>query len=165
MSPLATENRFLIAFGRAAVKAQEIEMLLKETLIIVEVASDTQNRSLDAISQKIEKLPLGPLKNQYLKTIGSGIDPTFSKMWNEINLERIFLMHKFFQVFPLSGSTEHLKKAAERLGFIDGLLDIGCRLLKDVRYLTLKQMNLTPARVRELLALAVELRKKRTISD
>jgi hypothetical protein len=131
MSHLAIENRLLIAFGRAAVKAQEIEALLQETVIILEVASDTQDRSLEAISQRIEKLPLGPLKDKYLETIGSGIDPTFSNMWNEINQERIFLMHKFFQVFPLSESTANLKKAAERLGFIDNLLDIGSRLLKD----------------------------------
>jgi hypothetical protein len=162
MSALATESRLLVAFGRAAVKAQEIEVLLQETVIILEVTADTQNRSLEAISKRIEKLPLGPLKDKYLKSIGAGLDPNFSKMWNEINQERIFLMHKFFQVFSLSAD---LEKAAERLEYIDKLLDIGHRLLKDVRYLTLKQMNLTPAKVRELLALAVELRKKRTTSE
>jgi hypothetical protein len=97
------ESALLIAFARAASKAQEIEALLQETLIGVEVANDTQNRPLAHIAREIEKLPLGVLKRKYLETIGNRIeDPLFHRMWKEINEERIFLMHKFFHVFPVT---------------------------------------------------------------
>jgi hypothetical protein len=163
MSP-STESQLLVAFGRAAVKAQEIEALLKETLIVVEVASDKRHRSVATITKEIENLTLGLLKDQYLQTIGHRVtDPAFSKMWDEVNRERIFLMHKFFQVFPL-GSTDHTK-AAEKLTSIDNLLDYSCRLLTIVRYTALSKMNLKPARVRELLGIVGEIRKQRTVSE
>jgi hypothetical protein len=54
----------LVAFARAASKAQEIEALLKDTVIAVEVANDTRDRSFEEIAKKIDKLPLGPLKKK-----------------------------------------------------------------------------------------------------
>ena len=42
MSPIPDESSLLIAFARAAPKAQEIESLLQETLIIVEVAQESK---------------------------------------------------------------------------------------------------------------------------
>jgi hypothetical protein len=94
------ESELLIAFARAASKAQEIEALLQEIDIAAEVATDTKNRSFEEIAAEIEKLPLGPLKEKFLK-VAQITDPLFPKMWKEINEERIFLMHKFFKVFPL----------------------------------------------------------------
>src|SRR2546426_3220284 len=102
--PDPDQPQLLIAFSRAAAKAQEIESLLQETLIIVGVAGDTKGRSLEAIASEIERLTLGQLKQRYLDgVIGKRIDdPEFAKMWKEVNQERIFLMHKFFQIFPLA---------------------------------------------------------------
>jgi hypothetical protein len=97
------ESALLIAFAHAASKAQEID-----------------------------KLPLGPLKKKYLKTIGKRIeDPNFEMMWKDTNEERNFLMHKFFRIFPVAGLAGN-KVAANKLARIDQLLDIGRRLLKDV---------------------------------
>ncbi len=119
------------------------------------------------IAKEIEKLPLGPLRDKYLKTIGKSIadsDPLFPKMWKEINEERIFLMHKFFHVFPVSGLTGN-EKAATKLAHIDKLLDIGRRMLKDVLDMTLAQLNLTPQKLRDLLAFVTEHRKEAAISE
>src|SRR6266480_1468946 len=119
------------------------------------------------IAKEIEKLPLGPLRDKYLKTIGKSIadsGPLFPKMWKEINEERIFLMHKFFHVFPVSGLTGN-EKAATKLAHIDKLLDIGRRMLKDVLDMTLAQLNLTPQKLRDLLAFVTEHRKEAAISE
>jgi hypothetical protein len=42
----------LVAFARAASKAHEIEALLKDTVIAVEVANDTRDRSFEEIAKK-----------------------------------------------------------------------------------------------------------------
>src|SRR6266487_2003228 len=95
------DDALLIAFARAASKGQEIEALLQEMLIAAEVANDTQNRSFENIAAKIEKLPLGVLREKFLAVVRVA-DPQFTKMWKEINEERIFLMHKFFNAFPIT---------------------------------------------------------------
>ena len=83
MSIESNEEAMLTAFARAASKAQEIEALLQEMLIAAEVATDTKNRSFEEIAAEIEKLPLGPLKEKFLR-VAQMADPLFPKMWKEI---------------------------------------------------------------------------------
>src|SRR2546429_5951189 len=128
MSDGPEQSALLIAFASAASKAQEIEALLQEMVIAAEVATYTKNRSFEEIAAKIEKLPLGPLKKKFLK-VAQMPDPRFAKMWEEINEERVFLMHKFFNAFPITPNGDKLAEAAQRLAEIDELLDIGRRLL------------------------------------
>ena len=87
---------------------------------------------MQTIADEIERLTLGQLKQRYLDSVlGKKIDdPQFAKMWKEINEERIFLMHKFFQIFPLASLVGN-SEAAGRLHYIDRLLDIGRRMLKE----------------------------------
>jgi len=59
MSVRPDESELLIAFARAASKAQEVEALLRDTVIGVEVVNDTRNRSFEAIAKEIDKLPFG----------------------------------------------------------------------------------------------------------
>jgi len=95
------ERTLLIAFARAASKAQEIEKLLQDTVLGAEVANDTRNRSIDEIATKIDKLPLGRLQKKYFKTVGKDIhDQDFRKMFEKVNQQRIFLMHNFSRFFP-----------------------------------------------------------------
>jgi hypothetical protein len=155
MSVGPNESALLIAFARAAAKAQDVEALLQEMLLAAEVATDTENRSFEEIEAEIERLPLGPLKGKFLK-VAQVTDPLFPKMWKEINEERIFLMHKFFKVFPLPLNADGLRKASQRIAEIDKLLDIGQRLLREVRDRTSAQFNITP----EFLKLVTEHRRK-----
>ena len=111
MSVEPNESALLIAFARAASKAQEIEALLQEMVIAAEVATDTKNRSFEEIAAKMEKLPLGPLKKKFLE-VAQMADPLFAKMWEEINEERVFLMHKFFNAFPITPNGDKLAEAA-----------------------------------------------------
>jgi hypothetical protein len=165
MSTEPDETALLIAFARAASKAQEIEALLQETVIGFEVLKDARNRSFTDIAKEIDQLTLGQLKRKYLETVGKHVaDPEFEKMWNEINHERIFLMHKFFHVFPIAGLNGN-KDAEQRLNRIDKLLDIGRRLLEDALKMTLEMFKLPPTEYREFLAFAVDHRKKSTISE
>jgi hypothetical protein len=165
MSAEPDESALLIAFARAASKAQEIEHLLQETVLGAEVTEDTRNRSFEQIAKKIDKLPLGPLKQKYLETIGKDIrDPLFQMMWNEINEERIFLMHKFFRVFPIA-QVGGPKEAANRLARIDQLLDIGHRILKQVLDMMFKRFNIPPVEFRKFLASVVERRKELRTSE
>src|SRR6266540_7329783 len=113
-----SDDALLIAFARAASQAQEIEALLQEMLIAAEIANDTTNRSFEDIAAKIEKLPLGVLKAMFLAVVHVA-DPQFTKMWKEINEERIFLMHKFFKAFPMTSNAERLAEATQRLAKID----------------------------------------------
>jgi len=153
------ESELLTAFARAPSKAQEIEALLQEMFIAAEVAIDTKNRSFEKIAAKIEKLPLGPLKKKFLKEAQMP-DPRFAKMWEEINEERVFLMHKFFNAFPITPNGDKLAEAAQRLAEIDELLDIGRRLLTDVRDRTYVHFNIPAAKFREFLKFVTEHRKK-----
>jgi hypothetical protein len=61
------ESELLIAFARAASKAQEIEALLRDSLIAAEVERDTRGRSFEDIAKKIDKLPLGCLRTNSSK--------------------------------------------------------------------------------------------------
>jgi hypothetical protein len=159
MSDGPKESPVLIAFARAAAKAQEIEALLQEMLIAAEVATGTKNRSFENIAAEIEKLPLGELKKRFLKVVNVA-DPAFAKMWKEINEERIFLMHNFFNAFPITTNADSYAEAAQRLGRIDKLLDIGQRLLRTVRDKTYEHFNIPAAKFREFLKFVTEHRKK-----
>ena len=118
------ESQVLIAFARAASQAQEIEALLQEMMIAAEVAADTNNRSFEKIAAEIEKLPLSPLKEKFLKVVHAA-GPLFTEMWNKLIPERIFLMHKFFTAFPIANA-DSFPEAEQRLKQIDGLIKIGC---------------------------------------
>ena len=163
MSTEPNESALLIAFARAASKAQEIETLLQETIISVEVAKDARDGSLRSfleIAEKIEKFPLGELKRRYLETVAKDIaDPLFKKMWDEINGERIFLIHYFFDVFPIA-ELDGNEEAAKRLDRIDQLLDIGRRLLKEVFDKTAVHFGIPREKWRDFLAFVVDRRKK-----
>lgn len=154
------ESGLLIAFARAASKAHEIEALLQDLLIAAEVAQDKDNRSLDQIERQIGSETLGQLKGRFLRIVQTALDdPLHTRMWKEINDERIFLMHKFFTVFPLPISNpEVMEQATQRLTKIDKLLHIGCRMLSTVRELTFKSMNVPSDRMREFLAFVIERR-------
>ena len=157
------ESTLLIAFARAASKAQEIEAFLQETLISVEVAKDARHgsfRSFLETAKKIEKLPLGELKRRYLETVGKDIaDPRFKKMWDEINEERIFLIHRFFNIFPID-ELGRSGEAAKRLEQIDALLDIGRRLLKEVFDRAAVSFGIPREKWRDFLAFVVDRRMK-----
>ena len=159
MSVGPDESELLIAFARAASKAQEVEALLQEMVIAAKVATDTKNRSFEEIAAKIEKLPLGPLKKEFLK-VAQMADPLFAKMWEQLNEERVFLMHKFFNAFPITSNADKLAEAGGRLAKIDKLLDIGRRLLTDVRDKTYIHFNIPAAKFREFLKFVTEHRKK-----
>jgi|GraSoiStandDraft_16_1057320.scaffolds.fasta_scaffold121281_3 hypothetical protein len=158
------ESRVLIAFARAASQAQEIEALLQEMLIAAEVATDTENRSFENIAAEIERLPLGVLKKRFLD-VARVPDPLFTEMWNKLNEERIFLMHKFFNAFPITSIADRLPEAEQRLAEIDRLLDIGSRLLKEVRDRAYASFNIPPAKFREFLRFVVDHRKKAKASE
>jgi hypothetical protein len=48
------ERTLLITFARAASKAQEIEALLKNTVLAADVANDTSDRSFEDIAKEID---------------------------------------------------------------------------------------------------------------
>ena len=155
------ESAVLIAFARAAFQAQAIETLLQEMLIAAEVATDTKHRSFEDIAKEIERLPLGELKRRFLNVVRVP-DPLFTKMWNQLNGERIFLMHKFFNAFPI---TSIAPEAEQRLAEIDRLLNIGCRLLTEVRDRTYDSFNIPRAKFREFLKFVIDHRKKSKASE
>jgi hypothetical protein len=162
MSAGLDESALLIAFARAAFKAQKIEALFHDLLIASEVAQDQRNRSLEEIAAQIESETLGQLKSRFLqivqKTVG---DPRHAQMWKEINEERIFLMHKFFNVFPVPApSADKIQEGAERLGKIDALLNLGCSMLEEVRERAFASLKISPERMRKFLAFVVESRKQ-----
>jgi hypothetical protein len=107
---------------------------------------------------------LGKLKARYLDVVRVA-DPLFAKMWKEVNEERIFLMHKFFNVFPLTSSADRLAEAAQRLAKIDALLDRGRRFLREVRDRTYARFNIPPEKFREFLKFVIDHRKRATISE
>ena len=152
MSVEPNESALLIAFARAASKAQEIEALFQEVVIAAEVATDTKNRSFEEIAAKIEKLP-------FLKMVRMA-DPLFAKMWEEINEERVFLMHKFFNAFLITPNADKLAEAAQRLVKIDALLDIRRRLLTQVRDRRYVQFNIPAAKSRKFPKFVTEHRRK-----
>jgi hypothetical protein len=154
-------ERVQIFFASAASKAQDIEALLQEMLIAAEVANDRKNRSFKDIAAEVEKLPLGVLKARYLGMVKAHLnDPLFTQMWEEINEERIFRMHKFFNVFPLTSDVDRLTEAAKRLTEIDGRLDLAQRFLRDVRDRGYAHFGIPPARFRDFLKFVTEQREK-----
>jgi hypothetical protein len=124
MSIEPNETELLIAFARAASKAQEIEALFRDSLIAVEVAmdiavKDTGSRSFEDIAGKIDRLPLGVFKEKFFKVFGKGLsDSGLKETFDAVNDERIFLMHNFFQAFPMDKLNGN-KEAAIRLERID----------------------------------------------
>jgi hypothetical protein len=159
------KSALLIDFARAAAKAQEVEALFREMLIAIKVAHDTKNRSLEDIAAEFEK-PLGVLTARYLETLKTHIDdPRFTKMWNEVNEERIFLMHKFFNVFPITSNADKLAEAAQRLAEIDALLDRGRRFLKNVRDGGCASLNIAPAKFHKFLQFVIDHRKEAKVSE
>jgi hypothetical protein len=156
----------LVAFARAASKAQEIEALLKDTVIAVEVANDTRDRSFEEIAKKIDKLPLGPLKKKYVETVAKDIsDPGFKELFEDINQQRIFLMHKFFQVFPVE-KLDANKEAESKLREINETLNIGCEVLSRAFRAALDlSLKIKPEELRDFLARFVEHRKKARVSE
>jgi hypothetical protein len=159
------EHTLLIAFARAASKAQEIESLLQESLIGVEVATDTRGRSFEQIAKDIEKLPLGELKRKYMKTVGEHIpDPKFREMFDQINEQRIFLMHKFFQVFPVTKLNRN-EEAATRLKQIDKILADGRQIFSHAFEGALDRFKIPRRKFREFLAFVIDHRKKAKASE
>jgi hypothetical protein len=155
------ESALLIAFARAASKAQEIEALFQEILIAIKIAQDARSHSFEDVVAQFEK-PLGVLTARYLEILKTHIDdPQFTKMWAEVNDERIFLMHKFFNVFPLTSTNAKKRgEAAPRLAKIDVLLDRARRFLKNLRDGGCASLNITPAKFSEFLRYVIEERKK-----
>ncbi len=114
------EAALLDAFARAASKAQGIEAILQDSVAGIEVVQDTRSRPFPDIEKKIDKLPLGPLLNRFIKTVAKDMNysDVFERLWYDINQERIFLMHKFFRQFPIA-KLEGNEEAARRLERID----------------------------------------------
>jgi hypothetical protein len=166
MSSEPKEIELLIAFARAASKAQEVEALLKDTLLIIEVVDGPPGRSYKDTAEKIEGLTLGQLKQRYLDSkVGKHIDdPRFAQMWKDANQERIFLMHKFFQVFPLEALNGNVE-ATERLVRSDKLLNICRGMLNDALEMTLGQTKIPREKLQEFLAFTAEYRKKAESSE
>ena len=155
------EAALLDAFARAASKAQGIEAILQDSVAGIEVVQDTRNRPFPDIEKKIDKLPLGPLLNRFIKTVAKDMNysDVFERLWYDINQERIFLMHKFFRQFPIA-KLEGNEEAARRLERIDELLDGGCRFLTYVFTKTVEGFNVPPTEFRKFLAYVVDQRKK-----
>jgi hypothetical protein len=70
-------------------------------------------------------------------------------------------MQKFFNAFPITPNADKLAEAAQRLVKIDALLDIGRRLLTQVRDRRRVQFNIPAAKFRESRKFATKHRKKR----
>ena len=143
MSDQLDESNVLIAFARSAAKAQEVEALFREIIIAAEVATDAKRRSYEAITAEIDKLPLGPHNKKFMEFVKSFDEPGLNKLWNELNRERIFLVHKFFSTFPLPLVEPALSQASQRLDKIDKLLEAGRQLLRIVRDKSCEQFGIT----------------------
>jgi hypothetical protein len=159
------ETKLLVAFARAAAKAQRIEALFQELLLAAEVAQDTRNRPFEDIRSKVERETLGRLTGRFLE-IAQGFvnDPRHSQLWNEINDERIFLMHKFFNAFDVISTGKNIGEAAERLDRMNRLFDRGYWMLETIHKKTFATFNIPPDRLREFLTFVVETRKNRQTS-
>jgi len=80
-------------------------------------------------------------------------------MWDEINKHRIFLMHKFFQVFP-TANLDANEDAAIRLKEIDEILEFGRQILAHAFHGALAAFSVEPTKFHECLAFVVDHRKK-----
>jgi hypothetical protein len=85
-------------------------------------------------------------------------------MFRTINDERIFLMHKFFQSFPVEKLNGN-EKAAIRLKKIDDTLGAGRDLLRNAFVGALALGKIPPTKLREVLKFLVEHRRKAKVSD
>jgi len=85
-------------------------------------------------------------------------------MFRSINDERIFLMHKFFQSFPVEKLNGN-EKAAIRLKKIDDTLGAGRDLLRNAFVGALALGKIPPTKLREVLKFLVEHRRKAKVSD
>jgi hypothetical protein len=128
MNNAAEESEFLVKFARAASKAQEIEALFRDSLIVVEVHKNIARRSFEDIAREIDRLPLGELKKRSFKFFARS-NSRVKEMFDAVNAERIFLMHNFFQVFPIEKLNGN-KDAAIRLAKIDETVGTGLQIVR-----------------------------------
>jgi len=160
------ETNVLVAFARAAAKAQRIEVLFQELLLAAELAQDTRNRPFEEIRSKIEREPLGRLTGRFLDIAQRLVtDPRHSQFWNEINDERIFLMHKFFNAFDVVSTSKNIGEAAQRLDKMNRLFDRGCWMVETIHEKTVATYDIPPDRLREFLAFVAETRKNQQTSE
>jgi hypothetical protein len=164
------ETELLIAFARAASKAQEIEALFRDSLIALEVATDiakegSGGRSFEDIAGEIDRLPLGVLKEKFFKLIAKDLsDPGVKETFDAVNDERIFLMHNFFQAFPLEKLNSN-KDAVIRLERIDGILGTGLGIFRRAHDRALALGKIHPAKLREILKFLVDDRRNAKAPD
>jgi hypothetical protein len=170
MSIEPNETELLIAFARAASKAQEIEALFRDSLIAVEVAKDiaeedSGDRSFEDIAGKIDRLPLGVLKEKFFKVFGKDLSDSGAKeTFDAVNDERIFLMHNFFQAFPMDRLNGN-KDAAIRLERIDEILGTGLQIFRRAHDRALALGKIPPAKLREILKFLVDDRRNAKTPD
>jgi hypothetical protein len=130
------------------------------------VANDISDRSFEDIAKEIDKLPLGQLQKKYFEKVGKDIhDPGFKEMFETINRERIFLMHKFFQEFPVTKLNGN-EGAKTRLLQIDKILGDGREIFRRAfdGALALSR-KIQPEKFREFLAFVVDHRKRAKVSE
>ncbi len=168
MSIEPNETALLIAFARAASKAQEIEAVFRDSVIAalvlgdlaakvrMDIAAGTRVRSLEDIARKIDRLPLGVLKEKFFKAFGHALsDPGVKEMFDAVNDERIFLMHNFFQAFPVDKLNGN-KEAAIRLEKIDEILGRGLQIFRRAHEPAFLFGKIPPTTLREMLKLVVD---------
>jgi hypothetical protein len=86
-------------------------------------------------------------------------------LFEDINQQRIFLMHKFFQVFPVE-KLDANKEAESKLREINETLNIGCEVLSRAFRAALDlSLKIKPEELRDFLARFVEHRKKARVSE
>jgi hypothetical protein len=158
-----TETALLTAFARAASKAQEIEALFRDSLIVVEVHKNIRSRSFEDITREIDRLPLGELKKRFFKFFGRAHSGT-KEMFDAVNADRIFLMHNFFQVFPIEKLNGN-KDAAIRLERTDEILGTGLQIFRRTHETGLAAGKIPPTRLREIMKFVVEHRKKAEVQE
>jgi hypothetical protein len=170
MSDGPDESALLIAFARAASKAQEIEALFRDSMIAVEVAmdigvEDTRGRSFEDIAKKIDRLPLGALKEKFFKAFEKDLfDSGVKEVFDAVNDERIFLMHNFFQTFPVEKLNGN-KEAAIRLKRINEILGTGLQMFRRAHDHALALGKIPPTKLRKILKSLVDDRKNAKVSE
>lgn len=169
MSFEPNETALLIAFARAASKAQEIEALFRDSIIAAEIATDiaaedTRGRSFEEIARKIDRLPLGALKEKFLKVFGKDLSGSVKESFDAVNDERIFLMHNFFQTFPMDELNGN-KEAAIRLERIDEILGTGLQMFRSAHHHALALGKIPPTKLRTILKSLVDDRRNAKVSE
>jgi hypothetical protein len=170
MSIESNETALLIAFARAASKAQEIEALFRDSMITAEIAmdiavEDTRGRLFEDIARKIDRLPLGALKEKFFKVFEKHLfDSAEKEKFDAVNDERIFLMHNFFQAFPLDKLNGN-KEAAIRLERIDEILGAGLKIFRRAQNAAFAIGKIPPTKLRKILRSLVDDRKNTKVSE